>query len=157
MVAGPPSRTSRASRALQVALNDVDLCLRLAAARLPIVYTPRAHLYHHESGTRGRVHPPKDEKLVWAAWGDVIRKGDPYYNPNLTLTLNDWSLARPGNLGKIGGRNRRAAARGQNEDQRETVAHLAVHVFPGHQLPPHSRLTLIQSTTSVSVSGVNVW
>ena len=30
---------------------------------------------------------------MWAIWGDVIRKGDPYYNPNLTLTLTDWSLA----------------------------------------------------------------
>ena len=77
---------------LPVALNDVDLCLRLRQRGYLIVYTPFALLYHHESGTRGRLCPPEDEKLVWAAWGDVIRKGDPYYNPNLTLSLTDWSL-----------------------------------------------------------------
>jgi GT2 family glycosyltransferase/SAM-dependent methyltransferase len=78
---------------LQVALNDVDLCLRLRQRGYLIVYTPHALLYHHESGTRGGLHPPGDEELVWTVWGDLIRKGDPYYNPNLTLTLTDWSLA----------------------------------------------------------------
>jgi GT2 family glycosyltransferase len=78
---------------LQVALNDVDLCLRLRERGYLIVYTPRAHLYHHESGTRGRLHPPRDEQLVWERWGDVIRRGDPYYNPNLTLSRTDWTLA----------------------------------------------------------------
>ena len=77
---------------LEVALNDVDLCLRLRQKGYLIVYTPLAHLYHHESGTRGRLHPPSDEELVWKRWGDVIRSGDPYYNANLTLTRTDWSL-----------------------------------------------------------------
>ena len=77
---------------LQVALNDVDLCLRLCQRGYLIVYTPFALLYHHESGTRGRLHPPTDEELVWTVWGDLIRKGDPYYNPNLTLSRTDWSL-----------------------------------------------------------------
>jgi GT2 family glycosyltransferase len=78
---------------LQVALNDVDLCLRLRARGYRIVYTPFAVLYHHESGTRGRLHPPQEEELVWSIWGDLIRRGDPYYNPNLTLSRTDWSLA----------------------------------------------------------------
>ena len=77
---------------LEVALNDVDLCLRLRQRGYLVVYTPRAHLYHHESGTRGRLHPPKDEELVWKLWGDVIRAGDPYYNANLTLSRTDFSL-----------------------------------------------------------------
>ena len=78
---------------LQVALNDIDLCLRLRQRGYLIVYTPFALLYHHESGTRGRLHPTDDEELMWTLWGDLIRKGDPYYNPNLTLSLTDWSLA----------------------------------------------------------------
>ena len=65
----------------------------LGAALGVLVYTPFALLYHHESGTRGRLHPPKDEELVWATWGDVIRRGDPYYNPNLTLSRTDWTLS----------------------------------------------------------------
>ncbi len=77
---------------LAVALNDVDLCLRLRQRGYLIVYTPFALLYHHESGTRGRLFPPKEEELVWSLWGDVIRRGDPYYNPNLTLSRTDWSL-----------------------------------------------------------------
>jgi GT2 family glycosyltransferase len=77
---------------LKVALNDVDLCLRLRQRGYLIVYTPFALLYHHESGTRGRLHPPNDEELVWTVWGDLIRRGDPYYNPNLTLSRTDWSL-----------------------------------------------------------------
>jgi GT2 family glycosyltransferase len=77
---------------LHVALNDVDLCLRLRQRGYLIIYTPLALLYHHESGTRGRLHPPKDEELVWAVWGNLILKGDPYYNPNLTLSRPDWSL-----------------------------------------------------------------
>lgn len=77
---------------LAVALNDVDLCLRLRQRGYLIVYTPFALLYHHESGTRGGLSPPKEEDLVWTLWGDVIRRGDPYYNPNLTLSRTDWSL-----------------------------------------------------------------
>jgi hypothetical protein len=30
---------------------------------------------------------------MWQTWGEVIRRGDPYYNPNLTLSRTDWSLA----------------------------------------------------------------
>jgi GT2 family glycosyltransferase/SAM-dependent methyltransferase len=77
---------------LQVALNDVDLCLRLRARGYLIVYTPFALLYHHESGTRGRLHPPAEEELMWNRWGETIRRGDPYYNPNLTLSRTDWGV-----------------------------------------------------------------
>ena len=77
---------------LDVAHNDVDLCLRLRREGYLIVYTPGALLYHHESGTRGGLHPPKNEQLLWSRWGDVIRSGDPYYNPNLTLSRTDWTL-----------------------------------------------------------------
>jgi GT2 family glycosyltransferase len=77
---------------LEVAHNDVDLCLRLRREGYLIVYTPHALLYHHESGTRGGLHPPKDEQLLWARWGDLILSGDPYYNPKLTLSRTDWTL-----------------------------------------------------------------
>jgi len=77
---------------LAVALNDVDLCLRLRQRGYLIVYTPFALLYHHESCTRAGLFPPREEELVWTLWGDVIRRGDPYYNPNLTLSRTDWSL-----------------------------------------------------------------
>ncbi|HXJ84307.1 MAG TPA: glycosyltransferase [Candidatus Methylomirabilis sp.] len=77
---------------LRVSFNDVDLCLRLRARGYLIVCTPFAVVYHHESSTRGRLQPPGEEDLTWTIWGDLIRKGDPYYNPNLTLSRTDWSL-----------------------------------------------------------------
>jgi ABC-type polysaccharide/polyol phosphate transport system ATPase subunit/GT2 family glycosyltransferase len=78
--------------AFRVAFNDVDLCLRLRERGYVIVYTPHAVLYHHESATRGRSHPPQDEALCLERWGHVIEAGDPYYNPNLTLWREDWSI-----------------------------------------------------------------
>jgi GT2 family glycosyltransferase len=77
---------------LVVALNDIDLCLRLRRQGYLIVYTPFALLYHHEYASRGRLHPPEDERLYRKRWHDLITAGDPYYNPNLTLTREDWSL-----------------------------------------------------------------
>jgi GT2 family glycosyltransferase len=76
----------------RVAYGDLDLCLRLRARGHLVVYTPFAVLYHYESATRGHLHPWEDEALCWKLWGDVIRRGDPYYNPNLTRVREDWSL-----------------------------------------------------------------
>ena len=76
----------------KVTYNDVDFCLRLRQQGYLIVYTPFAVLYHHESATRGMLRPLEEEVLYWKLWGDVITRGDPYYNPNLTRTREDWSL-----------------------------------------------------------------
>ena len=57
-----------------------------------VIYTPLALLYHHESASRKRLHPLEDENLFLKQWGDLIKDGDPYYNPNLTLASEDWSL-----------------------------------------------------------------
>ena len=76
---------------LTVAFNDIDYCLKLRRAGLLVVYTPLATLYHHESATRGDLHPPEDEALMKARWNDEIL-ADPYYNPHLTRTREDFSL-----------------------------------------------------------------
>ena len=76
----------------RVAFNDVDFCLKLRQRGYLIVYTPLALLYHHEGASRGRVYPLEDERLFRKVWGDLIKVGDPYYNPNLTLSREDWSL-----------------------------------------------------------------
>lgn len=76
----------------RLAYNDVDLCLRLRRKGYVIVYTPFAVLYHHESATRGTLHPLDEEALYRQLWGEMISQGDPYYNPNLTRTREDWSL-----------------------------------------------------------------
>lgn len=86
---------------LQVACNDVDLCLRLREAGYRNVFTPYADLYHHESATRGFEDTPekkarfeKERRYMTQRWG-AIMQNDPAYNPNLTLDHEDFSLAWP--------------------------------------------------------------
>ena len=79
--------------ALPIDFNDVDLCLRLRRRGYLIVYTPLALLYHYESATRGHRHHLEYQKLFLQRWSSYIRSGDPYYNRNLTLTTEDWSVA----------------------------------------------------------------
>jgi len=79
--------------------NDVDLCLRLRQLCYLIVYTPYAQLFHDEALTRGAhdnpekmQHLKREIDLMRTRWGNVIEMGDPYYNPNLSLDKDDFSL-----------------------------------------------------------------
>jgi O-antigen biosynthesis protein len=86
---------------LKVAFNDVDLCLRIREQGYRIVWTPYAELYHLESASRGSDNTLKKHlrlrhelnymKSKWA----VMISNDPYYNPNLTIEYEDFSLAYP--------------------------------------------------------------
>jgi len=77
---------------LHVAFNDVDLCLRILAAGYRVVWTPFAVLYHYESTTRRKAHPVENTRYFLQKWGDQIRRGDPYYNPNLALDSFDFRI-----------------------------------------------------------------
>lgn len=83
----------------RVALNDVDLCLRIRQKGYLIVMTPYAELYHYESKSRGtdtageNLRRFQEESAHFReTWADFLKKGDPYYNPNLTLLREDFSL-----------------------------------------------------------------
>jgi GT2 family glycosyltransferase len=78
--------------ALRVVLNDIDLCLRIREHGHEVVYTPYSLLYHHEGASRGRLHPAEDEQRFVARWSAQLGRVDPYYNPNLSATREDWSL-----------------------------------------------------------------
>jgi len=73
-----------------VAYNDVDLCLRTKEAGYRVIFTPYAQVYHYESKTRGKEEGEaakrfiRERKLFCKRWGDLLKKGDPYYNINLT-------------------------------------------------------------------------
>jgi GT2 family glycosyltransferase len=84
---------------LPVNSNDVDLCLRLRARGLLVVYTPHATLYHYESQTRGARAQPDDAWLMTRRWREVLR-ADPYYSPNLDLLeeTGDPDLSKPDGL-----------------------------------------------------------
>jgi O-antigen biosynthesis protein len=86
---------------LQVAFNDVDFCIRVRDAGYRNLWTPYAELYHHESATRGaddtpakRVRLKSEITYMTSRWADALAH-DPAYNPNLTVTSGDFSLAWP--------------------------------------------------------------
>lgn len=81
------------------AYNDIDLCMRIRERGYLVVYTPYAELYHHESLSRGQEDSParlvrfcKEVRLFCEKWRGLLVKGDPYYNDNLTLLRNDFSI-----------------------------------------------------------------
>lgn len=84
---------------LEVAFNDIDYCLKVREHGKLVVYNPYAELYHYESKSRGmedtqeKVERFNSEVTKFCErWEDVLRAGDPYYNPNLTLDKADFSL-----------------------------------------------------------------
>jgi hypothetical protein len=84
-----------------VAYNDIDYCLRASAKGYRILFTPHAELLHVESATRGSDDTPAHRPRFEAERAEMIRRwgsqllADPFYNPNLTLSHEDFSLAFP--------------------------------------------------------------
>jgi GT2 family glycosyltransferase len=81
------------------AFNDIDLCLKMREEGYLVVWTPYAELYHHESKTRGCDDTPEKKERIrreieyfGSKWKRILEKGDPYYNPNLTLDKEDFSI-----------------------------------------------------------------
>lgn len=84
---------------LKVAFNDVDFCLRVREKGYLVVYDPYAELYHYESKTRGAEDTKEkirrfqtEIEYMRSHWIRLLKKGDPYYNCNLSLTKWDYSL-----------------------------------------------------------------
>ncbi len=83
---------------LEVTFNDVDLCMRLRREGLRILMCPDACLIHDESASRGSEDTPEkvgrfhhEISVFVHRWADELEKGDPFYNPNLTLTGRSWT------------------------------------------------------------------
>ena len=85
---------------LPVAFNDVDFCLRVREKGYLNVYTPYCEAYHHESISRGyeetieqQARFAREVSYMKKRHSTLLKKGDPYYNPNLTLQHEDFSLS----------------------------------------------------------------
>lgn len=82
-----------------IAFNDVDFCLRLREKGLLNVFTPFATGIHYESLTRGYEQGSEQEARFerekanfQQKYEDVFLKGDPYYNPHLTLEFENYAI-----------------------------------------------------------------
>ncbi len=86
---------------LPAAYNDVDLCLAARTRHRYNVVVNRPLIRHFESASRGYYLRPEQEAADRAAlgyllgkWGDGVR-ADPFYNPNLALDRENYTLAYP--------------------------------------------------------------
>lgn len=82
-----------------VAFNDVDFCLRLRGAGYSVLFTPYAEAYHCESKSRGldkkgeaKERFDGERARLKARYGEALLR-DPFYNPSLTLDMEDFSEA----------------------------------------------------------------
>lgn len=86
---------------LQIAFNDIDLCLRIREHGYRNIWTPFAELRHHESASRGSEDTPEKQhrfarevEFMGDRWGTLL-PNDPAYNPNLSLLSRHSELAFP--------------------------------------------------------------
>lgn len=86
---------------LQVAFNDVDLCIRIRQAGYRIIFSPFAVLTHHESKSRGLALSGEDLKrfqgeieYMQKQWGGILER-DPFHHPSLSLEQPKIELAFP--------------------------------------------------------------
>ena len=84
---------------LAVAFNDIDYCMKVRVSNHLVVYNPYALLYHYESKSRGLEDTPekvarfnREIKIFSERWPEILKDGDPYYNPNLTLRKSNFAL-----------------------------------------------------------------
>ncbi len=84
---------------LTVAFNDVDLCLKAREKGYLVVYNPKVVAYHYESKSRGHEDSPEklarfDREIAYIRnrWQEYFTDGDPFYNRNLSLKKQDYSI-----------------------------------------------------------------
>ena len=85
---------------LKIAFNDVDFCLRIREKGYLNVFTPYCEAYHHESLSRGYETTAEQEdrfnresEYMLNRHASLLERGDPYYNLQLTIQHEDFSLA----------------------------------------------------------------
>lgn len=83
-----------------VACNDVDYCLKLRSRNKLIVFNAFSEWYHYESKSRGYEDTPEKLKRFEGEvekfqrkWPEILKEGDPYYNPNFAINQAPFTLA----------------------------------------------------------------
>ncbi len=70
----------------KIAFSDVEICLKVREAGYRVLCTPFSRLVHYEGESRSKFVPLDDIKKGLDNLGGFIKRGDPYYNKNLSLT-----------------------------------------------------------------------
>lgn len=83
----------------EIAYADIDFCMRVRQKGYLIVYNPYAELYCYETKNKDQDRKrkncfQKDSRSFEKRWKSVLEEGDPYYNQNLTLEKEDFSLKK---------------------------------------------------------------
>jgi GT2 family glycosyltransferase/SAM-dependent methyltransferase len=76
---------------LPFSYSDIDLCLRVKDMGLNNIYTPFSVLAKQENKTDIEFPSVNEREYFLKKWVDVIQR-DPFYNPNLTLSREDFSI-----------------------------------------------------------------
>lgn len=83
----------------KIAYNDVDFCLRAIKKGYKNIFTPYCQAYHYESISRGYDNAGDkldrlnhEKRNLWKVHGDLLERGDPYYNINLDQNRDDFEL-----------------------------------------------------------------
>lgn len=86
----------------RVALNDIDLCMKIRDKGYLIVMHPGVELFHYESKSRGSDETKKNQerfkteiRRFRTKWKQILEAGDPYYSPHLTLMYGDCQIRLP--------------------------------------------------------------
>ena len=86
----------------RVALNDIDLCMKIREKGYLIVMHPGVELFHYESKSRGSDETKKNQerfkteiRRFRTKWKQILDDGDPYYSPHLTLMYGDCQIRLP--------------------------------------------------------------
>jgi GT2 family glycosyltransferase len=92
--------------------NDIEICMRVLAHGYRVVYNPFARLIHYEGKSRGRYIPAPDIRLAYEHLKEYVRRGDPFYNPNLSYSVRLPTIRRrrePSRAERLAMINRQAA------------------------------------------------
>lgn len=70
-------------------LGKVDLCLKIRNKHISVVYNPYVEVVRWSNELQNNEN---DEKIFKKQWAEILEKGDPYYNKNLSLSVSGCNI-----------------------------------------------------------------
>ena len=83
-------KVSRFDEKLKEKASVIDLCLKLRSLNKLIVYNPYAVVYDSVQNRGESID--EDLEILKNRWKEIVNKGDPYYNQNLSSKYNDCQI-----------------------------------------------------------------